>query len=173
MLERFHQVARIYDAPFVVRATGDNPLLDIDTLAKAVSKVKSCEWDMIGSEGLPLGCAAETFPVGLLDFMRYAATEDYHREHVTAYLYEHENEFNVKRIKASKRLYGPQFRLTVDTEDDFRLIQALYDRFYDPGTIVDLGEVVEYLKDNPRLANTNKHIVQRSFRSTGRKSAVA
>ena len=173
VLERFHMVTRVYDSPFIIRATGDNPLLDTEMLSKAIEEVKSGQWDMVGTEGLPLGSAAEVFPVGLLDLMRYAATEDYHREHVTAYLYEHENEFNVKRIKVPKRLHAPRLRLTVDTEDDFRLIRTVYDKLYIPGTIIDLGEVIEYLKDNTGLASINRHIVQRSFRSTGRKSAVA
>jgi replicative DNA helicase len=52
----------------------------------------------------------------------------------------------------------PEFRLTLDTKEDYKLIRTIYERFYEKGKPVDLRDVFKYLDDNPKLANINRFV---------------
>ena len=49
-------------------------------------------------------------------------------------------------------------RITVDTEEDFKLMREIYDRLYEEDEIIDLKDVVKLLDDNPELKNINANV---------------
>lgn len=164
VLERYYLAARQFPAPVTIRVTGDNPLIDIHMLERSIEKCRSGCWDMVGAKGLPLGCSAEVFPTSLLDILNRYGRLDYHREHVTSYLYEHETDFRVLRLRAPRHLTAPQLRLTVDTLEDMTLMRMIYDELYRPGHCVDLADAVRFLLENPEYAALNGHVRQKHWR---------
>jgi spore coat polysaccharide biosynthesis protein SpsF len=52
-------------------------------------------------------------------------------------------------------------RLTVDTEDDWRLVEEAIAHFGD--TSVSLQKIVEWLAANPEIAQLNAHIEQKAL----------
>ncbi len=173
VLGRYYQAARRYPAPFVVRATGDNPLIDTLMLGRCVEECLSGCWDMVGVREMPLGTGAEVFPAGLLDYLHHFGRRSHHREHVTTLLYEHEDEFRVRRLAPPRKLRAPQFRLTVDTGEDLELMRLLYNRLYVPGQIVDLADAISLLREQPELAGINSHVRQRDWRKESMAESVA
>ena len=173
VLGRFYKAALQFPAPFVVRVTGDNPLIDPLMLSRCIKECKSGHWDMVGTRDMPLGTGAEVFPASLLDYMTLFGRLSYHREHVTSYLYEHEADFRVRRLTPPRNRQAPLYRLTVDTPEDLTLMGIIYKNLYEPGRIIDLGEAIRFLKDNPDFAGLNSHVVQRSWRSEKLSTAVA
>ncbi|MBN2289548.1 MAG: NTP transferase domain-containing protein [Candidatus Glassbacteria bacterium] len=173
VLGRFYSTASRFESACVVRATADNPLIDPFMLSRCIEECLSGCWDMVGCRGLPLGTAAETFPTPLLELLNNCGKLSYHREHVTAYLYEHEEEFLVKRLSVPSRLRAPRLRLTVDTPEDLVLVRRVYESLYRPGRLVELEEVIGFLRDNPGLASLNSHVRQRTWKKCDRKAAVA
>lgn len=172
VLGRYYLAAKKFPAPIMIRVTGDNPLIDMRMLERCIEECRDGCWDMVGTSGLPLGSSAEVFPSGLLDLLNRYGTEDHHREHVTAYLYENENDFRVRRIRAPRVLNAPQLRLTVDTIEDLSLIRHIYERFYRPGRPVRLADAVRFLLENPEYSGINSHVRQRTPKRP-RVSAVA
>lgn len=164
VLERFYSAAHRFQAPYLVRVTGDNPLIDTYMLSRCIEECRSGFWDMVGCSGLPLGCSAEVFPSALLDLINRLGTQRHHREHVTAYVYEYEEDFQVLRLSPPRRLRAPGYRLTVDTAEDLTLIRHIYEALYCPGEVIELGEVIDFLRENPKLAALNSHVRQKSWR---------
>ena len=173
VLGRYYQAAKRYPAPFVVRATGDNPLIDTTMLGRCIKECLTGYWDMVGVKDIPLGTGAEVFPASLLDYLHHFGRRAHHREHVTTLLYEHEDEFLVTRLDAPRRLQAPEFRLTVDTEEDLELMRRIYERLYVPGQIVDLADVISLLRSQPELAEINCHVRQRDWRKESMAASVA
>jgi spore coat polysaccharide biosynthesis protein SpsF len=173
VLGRFYSAAGRFESPYLVRATADNPLIDPVMLSRCIEECLSGHWDMVGSRGLPLGTAAEVFPSGLLDLLNHCGQRDYHREHVTTYVYEHEGEFLVKRLGAPLHLKAPRLRLTVDAPEDLILVRRIYENLYRPGRLVELEDVIGFLKDRPELVSLNSHISQRNWRKNHKRAAVA
>ena len=173
VLYRFYSAAERFPARYIVRATGDNPLVDTHMLARCIKECKSGQWDIVGCRNMPLGTSAEVFPASLLDFVLLFGKENYHREHVTCYVYENESDFRVKRLDPPEYLEAPDLRLTVDTKEDLALLRIIYNNLYKPGKIVNLKEVIKFLKKHPEYVSINSRVRQRSWRPKFLAHAVA
>lgn len=124
VLARFAAVAQQYpDAEYVVRATGDNPFVDIEAPGR-VLKALGAGADYAVEEALPLGAAVEAVRRDvLLQAQRDAATP-YDREHVTPWVRRADAVVRVAPT-APEPVRAPDLRLTVDTPDDLVLAQRL------------------------------------------------
>ena len=78
--------------------------------------------------------------------------------------YEHPERFRILRVDAPPELRRPEYRLTLDTPDDLALFAAIVEHFPGAGFALDLREVVALLDREPRLADMNRHIVQKTAR---------
>jgi spore coat polysaccharide biosynthesis protein SpsF len=56
------------------------------------------------------------------------------------------------------------YRLTVDTKEDYELLKIIYDSLYSKNKIFLMKDVIEFLKKNPDLVNINKHIEQKKLK---------
>ena len=53
---------------------------------------------------------------------------------------------------------------TVDTAEDFALMENIYGQFYKLDSIVDLKKVIPYLESHPEVARLNSKVVQKDWR---------
>ncbi|HUU29315.1 MAG TPA: NTP transferase domain-containing protein [archaeon] len=173
VLYRFYSAAQRFPSAYVVRATGDNPLIDTFMLARCIEECKSGQWDIVGCRNMPLGTSAEVFPASLLDILALFGRQEHHREHVTSYIYENENDFRIKRLEPPARLQAPKLRLTVDTQEDLALARLIYSNLYEPGKIIRLEKVIRFLNAHPEYVSINSQVRQRSWRSENLAHAVA
>jgi spore coat polysaccharide biosynthesis protein SpsF len=58
----------------------------------------------------------------------------------------------------------PELRLTVDTEDDYRVVSTIYRHFN--GTPPKLRNIIEWLDNNPDILAINSHIQPRTIDHT-------
>lgn len=66
IVERMLGAAACRSATYVVRATGDNPLISFDYLDRQIEVAKASKSDYCRAEGLPLGMVAEVLSVSAL-----------------------------------------------------------------------------------------------------------
>ena len=166
VLDRFYQCAKKYGAQYIVRLTADNPLIDVDLIDKGISQLvmDGNNYDYVAlKEGYPLGLGVEVFTFGALKECYENATQSYEKEHVTPYIYCHEDRFNIKYI-SNKDDYS-ELRLTCDTPEDFELIKNIYSYFGEK-KYFSMSEIVEYIKRHPELMNINKEIRQKNFKQS-------
>lgn len=151
VLARYAAVADAYpDAQYVIRATADNPFVDVDA-ARRVLKALSAGADYAVEEALPMGTAVEGVRrEALLQAQREADTP-YDREHVTPWV---RRANGVKRVTplAPDDVRAPDLRLTVDTPDDLtyvrRLATELASAGHDP-RLVPLRDVIALARSWP------------------------
>ena len=86
------------------------------------------------------------------------------REHVTTFFQEHPEGYRISKIPAPYYLKNKAFRLTVDTAEDFALMENIYGQFYKLDSIVDLKKVIPYLESHPEVARLNSNVVQKDWR---------
>lgn len=88
------------------------------------------------------------------------AKEKYQREHVTPYIYE-----NAKQIFYYKNdVDYSHHRWTLDTEEDWQLIQKLYERLYRGKHDFYLADILAVMEQNPELFEINKDIEQKKLK---------
>ncbi len=125
VLKRFQEAADIYRPDVVVRATADNPLIDIGSIERIVRVLMREGADLCMEMGLPYGAATEAFTVKALRSAHNRARKADYREHVTLYMKEHPEEFHTIYLTPPDALRHPRIRLTVDTQDDFIFVDRL------------------------------------------------
>jgi len=161
VLTRYTIAAYETGAEIIVRATADNPLVDIGVMDEQVRYLaEHPEADYVYTRDLPLGVSTETFTHKTLDKLDFLARTPLLREHVTYYLRQNPAPFNVVCLAPPPELAHPQLRLTLDTPADLKLFEALYEELYAGGGIVSTREAVSLLLARPELAQLNHHEVQ-------------
>jgi spore coat polysaccharide biosynthesis protein SpsF len=81
--------------------------------------------DYCMEKGLPYGAATEAMTAAALARAHAAAREPEHREHVTLYIKERTGEFRVLLLDPPAALRRPDFRVTVDTQEDFDAMERM------------------------------------------------
>lgn len=141
VLGRFAQAIEQWDGPYVIRATADNPLVDVDA-ALRVLRVLDAGGDYCVEEGLPVGGAVEAMRTDVLRAAHRRATSAYDREHVTPYIRQHHEEFAVRLVPAPLALRRPTLRLTIDTRADLQFVRSLVEPAAASDRLLSLSEVV-------------------------------
>ena len=130
VLKRYAQAISYYRVDTVIRATGDNPLVDGECAARLLELYRRRHVDYSGFYGLPIGTGVECVRAkALLQADRRAATE-YEREHVCPYLYNNPHTFIIYRPSAPAECYSPELRVTLDTDRDYRRLHTIFDSLY-------------------------------------------
>lgn len=168
VLSRYYYATEENQIDVVVRITSDCPLIDPYVIDDSISSYLNNDYDIVTNASADL--SLRTFPRGLdvevfsYDTLRDAfinAKEKYQREHVTPYIYENSTKtfYNINHIDYS------EYRLTLDTEEDFQLISKIYDCLYNKGNNFYLDEIVELFNQEPNLYLINAHVEQKKINS--------
>ncbi|MDR2471434.1 MAG: NTP transferase domain-containing protein [Treponema sp.] len=137
VLARYCRAVRLTGAVRVIRATADNPYVFADAAAALAEEAAALDADYAGYAGLPLGAGVEAVKAEALLRAEREASLRSEREHVCPYLYHHPEKFRLHRPLAPLIWQAPHgkperqdgvnpFRLTVDTEADYRRARELY-----------------------------------------------
>lgn len=164
VLGRYAGAAEMVNAEVVVRITSDCPLIDPVTVDNVVRYFLAHEYDYVAAgvgSGFPRGLDTEVCTREALMKAHRLAEDAPFREHVTLYIHRHPEIFRLASYPAPPELHHPDWRLCVDEEDDFRLVEEIYKRLYRPGSPMDIREVVRLLENEPQLLQINAHVRQK------------
>jgi len=132
VLERYYEAAKFYKADNILRATGDNPLVEPyfgnDLLLSHIKNDAdySSNKSEVGSN-LPDGLGIEIFSFNALEVSMQKSTMPHHFEHVNEYILENREEFKIyKDCNAGGLIDKSQIRLTVDTIEDFERVEKIF-----------------------------------------------
>ena len=130
VLERYALAAEFFGVSTIIRATGDNPLVSGECAQLLLELHLQQRADYSGFDGLPLGTGVECVRTEALLEARRQAGKEYDREHVCPYLYRNPDMFTIYRPPAPPDCYGPQLRVTLDTQEDFERLTLIYRELY-------------------------------------------
>lgn len=100
------------------------------------------------------------FPYSVLETASNSTELAYDREHVTPYIYNHPNIFRRKNVTWYRD--ASQYRLTVDTPEDFALISRIIENLYPDSPEFNIDDILTLLRQNPEMLDLNRHIIQRT-----------
>ena len=128
VLARMAKAADAFDLNPVIRATGDNPAVDIEAPGRALAAMRELHVDYVCESGLPIGAAVEAVTRdALLRSAREANGPD-DREHVTTWVKRRSDLWNLAFPAAPAPLRRADLRVTVDTPADLAYVRSLYAR---------------------------------------------
>jgi spore coat polysaccharide biosynthesis protein SpsF len=126
VLARFVLAADGWKGSFVVRATADNPAVDVGAPSRVLGPLAAGA-DYVVEVGLPVGAAVEGLRTEALRLAHRDAVDEYDREHVTPFIRTRPARFRVEPIAAPSGLRRPDLRLTVDTPADLAFVRQVFD----------------------------------------------
>jgi spore coat polysaccharide biosynthesis protein SpsF (cytidylyltransferase family) len=128
VLGRFTEAAAAFDLDPIVRATGDNPGVDIQAPGRLLAALRDHDLEYVREEGLPFGGGVEAFTAEALERAAARARSPYDREHVTTFMRRNPKLFRIREIAAPAPLWRPLLRLSVDTRQDLAWVRELFFR---------------------------------------------
>jgi len=160
VLSRYIEAANPYDPAYVVRVTADCPFVDVEMAQEMIQLIKQEQVDIVDlGADLPRGLAVETISYSALKYINEHGGEPRHREHVTYFAYEYREQFTRVVYQPSIDRIHPELRITLDTEEDYRVISAVAKHFNDH--LVPSINVIRYLLNHPEIAAINAHVEQK------------
>ncbi|MCD1260835.1 glycosyltransferase family protein [Paenibacillus athensensis] len=169
VLLRTVEAAEAFETDYIVQVTSDCPLIDSETVDAVIERMLTHPFlDYVGNHLVrtyPLGFSAEIFRTEALRKVELISKEDLHvREHVSLYFYENPELYRLSNIEASPFLRHPEYRLTLDTREDYELIKTIFEALYPKNPAFTLFDIVLYLQNQPELLSLNQHIAQKKAR---------
>ncbi len=142
VLDRFYWANQKFKKDVIIRATGDNPFVSMGHVISALQHHKKHCADLTHYLKLPLGSGVEIISESALNSAYAHAHKDYQQEHVTPYIYENKDQFNVIELQASGIYDRSEIRITVDEEKDFRVVEKIVQKLYKSGNDFPLATII-------------------------------
>mgnify|MGYP003293156323 CR=1 FL=1 len=164
VLERYYLAAKEFDVQHIIRITSDCPLIDPFIIDDIIEKYEKISPDIIANVPneikdmtYPRGLDLEIFSFEWLEKAYNEATKPFDREHVTTYIYDHAK--NVYYDKYHKDY--SKYRWTLDTDEDWQVINKIYENFYNGKHDFYFLDIVDYMEKHPEIVQINEGIKQK------------
>lgn len=168
VLSRYYYSAVENNLDVVVRVTSDCPLIDPEIIDDIVEFYLNNDFKLVTNAGIdlsertyPRGMDTEVFSMDFLKEIHEMATEQYQKEHVTTYIYEN---YADEIYYYKNDVDYSEYRLTLDTLHDFKLIKEVYKELYKGKHDFYLTDILKLFKEQPTLKKINKKIKQKGLK---------
>lgn len=162
VLDRYYQAAIVNNLDIIVRVTSDCPFIEPSLIDMLITTLINYDYDYTSNRwktrSWPHGLDAEVFKREALYKAWEEADKAYEREHVTPYILEHDDMFNLAEIPLNKDL--SYIRLTVDYQEDMTLVKAIMSILQQRwGNTFSWHNIIEVLEEDENLGNINKSAI--------------
>jgi len=166
VLSRYYLAAKENNFDVVVRITSDCPCIDWEVVDRLVEihlkEGADYTSNTLGGRTYPHGLDAEVISFKALERAHKEANLPHEREHVCPYIYGRGKEnFKLVSVKAPPHLTAPDIRITLDTEEDYALLCAVFDYLYPQKEFFKAEDIVNLFRTKPWLKFINRKVVQK------------
>jgi len=156
VLQRFENAVNKYGGDYVVRLTGDCPLIDPRVIDATIQFFLNGGYDYASNTmppTFPDGLDVEVFSKQALERSYKMAKTASELEHVTLYMRNHPEEFRLGGFLGMQDF--SKLRWTVDEPEDLVLVRAIFNALYEERITFGYQDVIDFLKKNKNLSQIN------------------
>lgn len=156
VLDRYYQVLRITGAEHIVRITGDCPLIDPLIIEQVIDRHRKEGADYTTNTlepTYPDGLDVEVFGGHAIEYAWKHSQKKSEREHVGPFIRNHPDLF--KQVNVSYKEDLSDYRWTLDTSEDFLLIEKIMGELYPKNPIFGFEETRAFIESRPELSRIN------------------
>ena len=168
VLERYYFAAKKNDLDIVVRITSDCPCIDPDIVDLVLETHLEKNSDYTSNtliRTFPVGLDVEVINIKALKTCFDNAESVLEKEHVTLHVHNNLDQFKTENVSSNEPSMS-QIRITLDTEEDYALLCAIFDYLYEKNEFFKLNEIINLFKYKPWLIIINKKIMaKKSFKT--------
>lgn len=160
VLNRFYNAAAKFPCDAIVRVTADDPFKEPNIINNIIKKFIDENLDLstnVFPPSYPEGLDCEVFTFDVLQTMEKTTNDTYDREHVTPYIYNNPDKFKIGNVISTHNLSS--YRWTIDTKEDYEMVNAIYDKRKNKSDeILLMEEIFEILEENPEIVEINSNV---------------
>ncbi len=151
------------DCDVILRITGDDILVDPDYIKKTTDYHLRKNADYTDAKKIPSGTEVEVYNADTLKFLYRLCKDDSGTEYLTNYITDNKDQFKIASLDVPFK-HCKNYRLTLDTQEDYSLIKKLLADMHACGKEYDytLDDIINYFDKNPEKLDINSNIRQRS-----------
>jgi spore coat polysaccharide biosynthesis protein SpsF len=161
VLSRFYLCEKKFKSYYTLRITGDNPLLSYELAENLIEHALKNDTDYSAVSSSITGIGCEIYKSNELINFYSENLPEYCKEHVTPYFYEHPEKYKISNYVPD--LPEKSYRLTIDTEQDLKVIKKIFSSIY-RNKPVKLDELLEFCNNNETIFLVNKDIKQKHYK---------
>jgi len=161
VLERFLIIDKLYRPDYMLRISGDNPLIDPYYASEMISNALSNNIDLMDMGEIPTGIGIEIVKsIALHDsnkninLIKNANKKKEYQEHVTSFIKEHPEKYKYLTYNCGIESNFKDLRFTVDYETDYTFVNKIYEGLYKTNNIFSIENIIDFLKQNKNLTNS-------------------
>ena len=161
LIDRHYQAAVKYGADVVVKIPSDCPIIDVGIIDRVLGFFveHTGQFDYVSNlhpATYPDGNDVEVFTMEALTAAWENAGKDYEIEHTTPYFWENPELFRTGNVLWETGLdYSMSHRWVLDYEEDYKVIQTLYDALSGNDAYFGIGAILNFLDKNPLIYKLN------------------
>ena len=160
VLNRFYGAATEFPCDIIVRVTADDPFKEPSVIDRIIKKLIDEQLDLstnVFPPSYPEGLDCEVFTFDVLEKMEKSTNNPYDREHVTPYIYNNPDKFKIGNVSSTKQLSS--YRWTIDSIEDYEMVNAIYDKRKNKSDeILLMEEIFKILEENPEIIEINSNV---------------
>lgn len=165
VLHRVINAAKKFKADIIVDVTSDCPCVCPEHADHMIERLINCDVDYVSNvinRTYPRGLDIQVFWTHVLHRVDFEVDNDVDRQHVSTWIYKNPKNFNKYKLHNCESRYDySDVRITLDTEEDYKLLNLVFNMFNDNDfSDGDLYALKEYY---PELFEINKHIPQKNY----------
>lgn len=159
VLDRFIKTSELFQCNKIIRVCADNPFIDTKLMNKQLdifSRDDSLDyctytsWDGIPIILKPIGLFVEATTLSSLKKAAAKVDDLKYYEHVTMFIYEHPEIFNIKKIPLRKGI-NTDYRFTIDYPEDISFCEKVMEAINEHS----LGALMKLMESNEILREKN------------------
>jgi len=146
-----------YNADIICEVTGDCPIIDPFLVEHAINTFLFNNISYLNNarHGLPDGMGCQVFTTEALAKSYDLTSDSKDREHVTLHFKRNPKIFPTIYLPALKEYYWPELRVTLDDEDDYKVIKTIIKFFYKKNILFNCTDIINLIKSKPELFKMN------------------
>jgi len=159
VLDRVLQAAKKHEIDIIVETCGDCPVIDPNLIDREIEVLLDKNVDYVGChlvKTFPVGLDAKLFTTKTLEEVANITNDPADRENVSLYIYEHPEKYKLLNIEAKGKQRRPDLRLVVDHQEDFDLLEIIYNELYDINPEFSYDDILGLLERRPELIEINR-----------------
>jgi spore coat polysaccharide biosynthesis protein SpsF (cytidylyltransferase family) len=161
VITRFYHAARKHGSDVIVRIAGDCPIVSSEAADLLIRNHldSGADYTSIEANKTPIGSFPQVFSFEALEELTRHQLDFSYSEYMLYYFTNNPSIFSLNTVPAPAEYNHPEFRLTVDYEEDLRMFDRLFRELRQARLPVTLKNVLLILNQHPDISRINSHLI--------------
>ena len=167
VLDRVLKAAQDCNAEIIVEITADCPFVDPQLVDYMVELLLNNNFEYVANNFAPSfadGFDVQVYYYDALSRMAQMDLSELEREHVTMKIRQSQELFRTLNLIAPKHLKRPNYSITLDTHEDYEVIQQVYKSMESKyGSNYGVYQITEFLDCHPEIVAINSSVHRKGY----------